>query len=99
VCRALIHADKILDDRNACSLKFNLGTKYGTTVKQIVDLFTGLCAHVECRIGERRIGDPSFLVANPDKFIEKTGFNYRYRSNDLDLMIKSHWEYRNNVRL
>ena len=99
VCRALIHADKFLDDKDPCSLKFNLGTKHGTTVKEIVDLFVGLCAQIECRVGERRIGDPPFLVANPDKFIKTTGFKYQYRSNDLDLMIKSHWEYRNNVRL
>jgi UDP-glucose 4-epimerase len=94
VCRALIHADKFLDNRDPCSLKFNLGTNRGTTVKEIVDLFVGLCAHVEYRIGERRIGDPAYLVANPDKFILKTGFNYQYKSQDLDLMIKEHWEYR-----
>jgi UDP-glucose 4-epimerase len=99
VCRALIHADKFLDDKDPCSLKFNLGTRHGTTVKEIVDLFIGLCAQIECRVGERRIGDPPFLVANPDKFIKTTKFKYQYKSNDLDLMIKSHWEYRNNVRL
>jgi UDP-glucose 4-epimerase len=99
VCKALIHADKFLDNKDSCSLKFNLGTKHGTTVKEIVDLFVGLCAQIECRVGERRIGDPPFLVANPDKFIKTTKFKYQYKSNDLDLMIKSHWEYRNNVRL
>lgn len=99
VCRALIHADKFLDDKDPCSLKFNLGTRHGTTVKEIVDLFVGLCAHVEHRVGGRRIGDPPFLVANPDKFIKTTKFKYQHKSNDLDLMIKSHWEYRNNVRL
>ena len=97
VCRALIHADNFLTDKDPCSLKFNLGTKHGTTVKEIVDLFVGLCAHVEYRVGERRIGDPAYLVANPNKFIKTTGFKYQHKSNDLDLMIKSHWEYRNNV--
>ena len=99
VCRALIHADNFLTDKDSCSLKFNLGTKHGTTVKEIVDLFVGLCAHVEYRVGERRIGDPAYLVANPNKFIKTTGFKYQHKSNDLDLMIKSHWSYRNNERV
>lgn len=99
VCRALIHADNFLTDKDPCSLKFNLGTKHGTTVKEIVDLFVGLCAHVEYRVGERRIGDPAYLVANPNKFIKTTGFKYQHKSNNLDLMIKSHWSYRNNERV
>jgi hypothetical protein len=64
-----------------------------------LDLFNGICTYVEHRVGERRKGDPAYLVANPDKFIKTTGFKYQYKSNDLDLMIKQHWSYRNNVRL
>ena len=95
VCRALIHADKYLSDKVLCSLKFNLGTERGTSVKEIVNLFNHLCTKVEYRVGLRRVGDPPFLVANPNKFMKTTGFQYQYKNNDIDIMIKSAWEYRN----
>lgn len=95
VARALVHADKYLEDGKPCSLKFNLGTNVGTSVKEIVDIFNQQCTKVNTVVGSRRIGDPPFLVANPDKFMKMTGFQYQYKSNDLDLMIKSAWEYRN----
>jgi len=95
VCRALVHADKYLTDKEPCHDKFNLGTRTGTSVKEIVDIFNHLCLRVETRVGLPREGDPPFLVANPYKFINTTGFQYQYKNNDLDLMIKSAWEYRN----
>jgi UDP-glucose 4-epimerase len=99
VCRALIHADKYLsDDKDPCSFKFNLGTETGTSVLDIVEMFNNLCRKVEYRVGLRRVGDPPFLVANPNKFIRTTGFQYKYKHHDLDIMIKSAWEYRNEFR-
>lgn len=97
VCRALIHADKYLTDKKPCSLKFNLGTHTGTTVKEIVEIFNKICSKVDYRIGVRRVGDPPFLVADPSKFIA-TGFKYQYKNTDLDKMIMDHWEYRRNAR-
>ena len=97
VCRALVHADKYLQDKEACSLKFNLGTERGTTVKEIVDIFNLLCTKVDVRVGLRRVGDPPFLVANPEKFNKMTGFSYNYGHADLDIMIRDHWEYRNGI--
>lgn len=98
VCRALIHTDKYLSDKNPCSLKFNLGTETGTSVLDIVEMFKTLCRKVEYRIGVRRVGDPAFLVANPNKFVRTTSFEYQYHSNDLDLMIQEHWKYRNKSK-
>ena len=95
VCRALIHADKYLEARLPCHHKFNLGTNEGYSVRQMVDCFTKQCAPVEVVDGPRRIGDPPFLVANPKKFMKQTGFKYQYSADDLDLMMKSAWEYRN----
>jgi UDP-glucose 4-epimerase len=95
VCRALIHADKYLDGETACSHKFNLGTETGTSVQEIVDIFNRVCTKVESRVGVRRKGDPPFLVANPQKFMTQTGFQYQYKNTDLDIMIRSAWEYRN----
>lgn len=96
VARALIHADKYLSSMTeSCSLKFNLGTNVGTSVKEIVDMFNNFCTKVNAVVGDRREGDPPFLVANPSKFINQTGFQYQYKNSDLDIMIKSAWEYRN----
>ena len=95
VCRAMMHADKYLDTQEPCHHKFNLGTNDGYSVRQMVDCFTKQCAPVEVVEGPRRVGDPAFLVANPNKFKRQTGFKYQYSADDLDLMMKSAWEYRN----
>jgi len=94
VCRALIHADKYLHDKESCHHKFNLGSQHGYSVKQIVDCFRENCSDIDIRVGPRRIGDPPFLVANPNKFIKQTGFKYQH-SDNLKNMIISAWEYRN----
>lgn len=95
VARALIHADKYLGDQGPCHHKFNLGTNEGYSVRQMIDCFSKACAEVEVVEGPRRVGDPPFLVANPKKFIKQTGFKYQYGADDLDLMMRSAWEYRN----
>jgi len=96
VSKALIHADNYIGDE-PCHHKFNLGTKHGYSVKEIVDIFKHECHNVDVKIGSPRIGDPPYLVANPNKFIKQTGFKYKM-SDDLVAMIKSAWEYRNAFR-
>lgn len=94
ICAAMIHADGYMrDSRKPMHEKFNLGTNYGQSVKQIVDIFRNTCYDVPVEVGARRAGDPPFLVADPSKFIKKTGFMYEH-SSDLEAMIKSAWEYR-----
>lgn len=96
ICSAMIHADEYMRDRKKpMHHKFNLGTNTGQSVKQIVDVFQKTCYNVTTEVGPRRIGDPPFLVADPSKFIKKTGFMYEY-SSDLEAMIKSAWDYRSN---
>lgn len=94
ICNAMIHADEYMRDHNKPTHeKFNLGTNNGQSVKEIVDIFKNVCYDVSVKIGPKRIGDPPFLVADPSKFIKKTGFMYEH-SSDLEAMIKSAWEYR-----
>lgn len=93
VCRALIHAAQLMEKTQPCSLKYNLGTGLGNSVMQIVDMFNKVCTKVDHRIGIRRIGDPPFLVADPSKFVQETGFEYKH-SGDLESMMRSAWEYR-----
>jgi UDP-glucose 4-epimerase len=95
VCRALIHADKYLETQEPCHHKFNLGTNEGYSVRQMVDCFTKQCSPVEVIEGPRRVGDPPFLVADPNKFMKQTKFKYLYGADDLDKMMMSAWEYRN----
>jgi UDP-glucose-4-epimerase GalE len=95
VCRALIHADKYLEKQGPCHHKFNLGTNMGYSVRQMIDCFSKACSEVEAIVGPRRVGDPPFLVANPNKFMRQTKFKYLYGAEDLDRMMLSAWEYRN----
>ena len=94
ICNAMIHADEYMRDyKKPMHEKFNLGTNVGQSVKEIVDIFQKTCYDVPIKVGDCRVGDPPFLVANPSKFIKKTGFMYEHSSN-LEAMINSAWEYR-----
>ena len=97
VCRALIHADEYLRKRKSpCHKVYNLGTKTGTSVSEIVESFKRVTgSKVKVKVGPKRIGDPDRLIADPSLFIRDTGFKYKYGPKDLDKMILSAWEYRN----
>lgn len=98
VCRALIHADLYLDNINRPFFEvYNLGTNQGTSVKEIVETFKRVVYNIEVKNRERRIGDPPFLVANPQKYIEETGFKYEFTEKDLDKMIETTWRYYNGI--
>lgn len=75
---------------------FNLGTKQGTTVKELATRFierTG--KNIDIIPSKSRPGDPSQLVADPSLFIESTKFKYKH--SDIDAIIDSAWEwYRRN---
>lgn len=90
ICQAQIYAmEKQVDGT------FNLGTLKGTTVSEIIEAFVNQnLIHVPYTIGEEREGDPAYLVANPQKYVD-TGFKYRY--SDIDLIVKSAWEYFNGL--
>lgn len=97
ICRAMIHAgEHMLSFDKPVHLKYNLGTKKGNSVKEVVNVFRSTCYDVDVTVGPRRIGDPPFLVADPSKFINDTGFQYKF-SDDLEQMIKSAWDYRSNA--
>jgi UDP-glucose 4-epimerase len=89
ICAAQIYAME-----NMISGTFNLGTKHGTTVKEIINAFiTQNEVRFDYTMGDRREGDPVLLIANPKRFVDK-GFQYRYSS--IDQIVKSAWEYFNN---
>jgi UDP-glucose 4-epimerase len=96
ICRAMIHADKYMKEQNTvCHHKFNLGTRTGTSVKEIVDIFRTIVKDVNIKYGERREGDPAFLVADPSLFCQNTKFNYKYNNDDLYQIIDGAWRFYN----
>lgn len=89
VCEAQIHA---LNTLGTTSTVFNLGTRQGTSVLEMVNAFQKFTnTNVNVVIDKRREGDPDVLVADPRKFIYTTGFEYKHSS--LREMITSTWEY------
>jgi len=95
ICRALIHADYIMDNRDPGHQVYNLGTEKGLSVKEIIDIFRSICYDVDVEYGPRRAGDPATLIANPNKFISETLFKYEYNHETVPIMIEQAWNYYN----
>ena len=97
VARALVHSDKYMEslDVDSCHFKFNLGTKGGYSVLEIVSAFEDVIGRqIDVEVVDKRVGDPPLLVADPTKFIKQTKFKYKH-SESLRDMIRSAWEYYN----
>jgi UDP-glucose 4-epimerase len=97
VVSALAHADKYMEQLDCSSFheKYNLGTKHGYSVAEIVSTFESVTeTEIKTKVVDPREGDPAILVANPSKFIKQTKFDYQH-SNNLYKMIESAWEYYN----
>jgi UDP-glucose 4-epimerase len=92
IARAHIHASEYLNT-NRGNFTFNLGTKTGTSLLQLIRIFEDTVGvDLVYQISDRRDGDPAFLVANPSLFIEETKFQY---TSDLNTIIESTWNYYN----
>lgn len=90
VCRAQMHAM----DSKVYGI-YNLGTDRGTSTRKLLEKFWHVTKiKVPFVYGERREGDPEFLVAEPRKF-KDTGFKYEYST--IDEIIKSAWSYYNGI--
>lgn len=92
VCEAQIHAMNLQRGSRIRGVnKYNLGTSTGTSVHQIISAFMDVNRiEVPYSIAGRREGDPAFLVANPEKFVD-TGFEYQYSS--IEQIVESAWDY------
>lgn len=97
ICRAHLHAADYLDS-NPGIHAFNLGSSEGFTNKEIVESFVGLTGqNIDWSMGNRRPGDPPYLIANNRKFINQTGFEYKHT--DLEKIITSAWSWYKKSRL
>jgi UDP-glucose 4-epimerase len=89
ICRAQMHA---ADNRQQGFNVYNLGTNHGTTVQEIIHTFGRVnMKSVVAVVGERREGDPPYLVADPSKFITDYGFEYKHST--IEEIVESAWKY------
>lgn len=89
ICDAIMHA---IDHQVYGT--YNLGTKKGTSVKEMIEQFemhTG--KEVKWKAGYARPGDQPYLVADSSKFERMSGFQYTYSLRDI---INSSWEHFKN---
>ena len=93
ICQAQIHAMNMDQINKQGADIFNLGTHEGTSVLEMIQQFQDVTGvKFDYTKGPRREGDPAFLVANPQKFID-TGFEYQYSNKEE--IITSAWKYFN----
>jgi UDP-glucose 4-epimerase len=72
---------------------FNLGTGRGYSVKELVETVEGVTGRkVATRVGPRRPGDPSVLVASWEKFRREARWNPKY--SDLETIVRTAWDWK-----
>jgi UDP-glucose 4-epimerase len=76
ICRAMIHAYESIKQPGYRA--YNLGLGVGTSVLEMVEKYYHVTGHRQYDFVDKRQGDPAYLVANPNKFKEDTGFVYQH---------------------
>ena len=72
------------------SIKLNLGTEKGTTVKELIDASRRITKQeIPCVDDERRTGDPESLYATSKKAKELLNWEPKY--SDVDTLVSSTW--------
>lgn len=72
------------------SIKLNLGTEKGTTVKELIDASRRITKQeIPCVDDERRAGDPESLYATSKKAKELLNWEPKY--SDVDILVSSTW--------
>ena len=77
--------------KNNKSLKLNLGTEKGTTVKELIDAARRITGkEIPAEDAPRRPGDPASLYATSKLAKELIGWEPKY--SDVDTLVKTTWE-------
>jgi UDP-glucose 4-epimerase len=99
--RDYIHVEDLIDahilaleylHREGESDVFNLGSSQGFSVKEIIDtarIVTGKT--IPAKVGERRVGDPSILIASSEKAKRVLGWNPKRTL--IDKIIEDAWNW------
>lgn len=74
---------------------FNLGSNEGFSVKEIINTAKNITGkEIQEKLGDRRAGDPSVLIANPNKAIDVLGWNPTRST--VEQMIQDAWNWHVN---
>lgn len=90
LARAHVMALEYIAKKNQ-SLKLNLGTEKGTTVKELIDAARRITGKpIPAQDAPRRPGDPASLYATSAKAKDLLGWEPKY--SDVDTLVKTTWE-------
>ena len=90
LARAHVMALEYIAKKNQ-SLKLNLGTEKGTTVKELIDAARRITGKpIPAQDAPRRPGDPASLYTTSAKAKELLGWEPKY--SDVDTLVKTTWE-------
>ena len=71
---------------------YNLGNGKGFSVKEVIDSVERVSGKkAKVKEGERREGDPAFLVASSE--LAQKELNWKIKFEDLDSIVKSAWQW------
>lgn len=102
--RDYIHVEDLIDahilalnylQNGGESSVFNLGSSQGFSVKEIIDMARKVTGkEIPAKIGERRLGDPSVLIASSEKAKNILGWNPA--KTNIEQIIKDAWNWHSN---
>lgn len=102
--RDYIHVEDLIDahilalnylQNGGDSSVFNLGSSQGFSVKEIIDMARKVTGkEIPAKIGERRLGDPSVLIASSEKAKNILGWNPA--KTNIEQIIKDAWNWHSN---
>lgn len=93
LCESHTLALKVLEDVR--SEIFNVGTGLGQTNREVVEMVQKISGvDFPVKIGPRRAGDATELVASPEKIKKDLGWEPKY--SDLETIVKTAWQWHKN---
>ena len=85
---------KVLDLIKDKSIKYNLGTGIGCSVKEIIKAVEKVSKkQINTNIKGRRLGDPAILIADSTKFINDSGWQPKFIN--IEDIVETVWNWRN----
>ena len=83
--------------KNDKSIKLNLGTEQGTTVKELIEAARRITGKpIPAKDDARRAGDPASLYATSKKAKELLGWEPHY--SDVDTLVRTTWEVYKGIK-
>ena len=83
--------------KNDVSVKLNLGTEQGTTVKELIEAARRITGKpIPAKDDDRRAGDPASLYATSKKAKELLGWEPKF--SDVDTLVRTTWEVYKGIK-